>query len=221
MSNIAVIPARGQSKRLPRKNIRLFGGKPMIVWTIEAAINSGLFADVIVSTEDWEIAGIAEDAGAKVPFIREDALADDYIPVSLVTLDAVERMPKARHHVAQLMPTCPLRTFEDIQESFVQFKHSGADAQISVSDYGWTNPWWAINVHGGYLFEDKLRDRSQDLPDLYCPTGAIWWTTADKLIQYRTFYQPQMDFYVLPYDRGIDIDTQEDFDTAEAFRKIL
>ena len=217
--NLAVIPAKGRSTRLPRKNIRLFGRLPMIAWTIEAALNSDLFSDVIVSTDDWEIAGIAEDAGASVPFLREDALADDYTPVSLVTLDVVERLPGYKH-VAQLMPNCPLRNFKDVQDSFVAWKHTVADSQISVSDYGWANPWWAMTSDGRYLFEDKLRDRSQDLPDLYCPSGAVWWTTTDKLIQYKTFYMPTVDHYVLPYHRGIDIDTQEDFEIADALRRM-
>lgn len=216
MSNLAVIPARGGSKRLPRKNIREFGGKPMIAWTIEAAINSGLFKDVIVSTDDWEIAGISEDVGAEVYM---SALHSDYMPTSEITLEIVNQY-KGYVHVAQLMVTSPLRTFEDIQESFVQFMHSGCDAQISVSDFGWTNPWWAITEQGGYLFEDKLKDRSQDLPDLYCPTGAIWWTTVLNLIQYGTFYMPKMDYFVLPYMRGIDIDTLEDFEIADAFRRM-
>lgn len=219
MGNLAVIPARGNSTRLPRKNIREFGGKPMIAWTIEAAINSGLFQDVVVSTEDWEIAGIAEDFGASVPFTRDLALADEYTPTSMVTLDAVEKLP-GYVHVAQLLPSCPLRNYKDIQESFKAFVGSPDDSTISVSDYGWSNPWWAITNAGSYLFAERLRDRSQDLPDLYCPTGAVWWTRPETLQLYKTFYTPRTGYYVIPWMRGIDIDTMEDFEVADALRGI-
>jgi len=221
MSNLAVIPARGGSKRLLRKNIREFGGKPMIAWTIIAAQNAGMFGRVIVSTDDWEIAGIAEHYGAEVPFIREDVLAGDNVPISLVTLDAVVKV-EGFERVCQLMPNCPLRDFDDIRDSFTSFVSSEADSQLSVTDYGWTSPWWAINGEGRRIFDrlDTFNKRSQDLPELYCPTGAVWWADVEALKRYKTFYTPSCALWHIDRLHGIDIDTEKDLEVAEALRRI-
>src|SRR5919109_2343177 len=143
---LAVIPARGGSKRVPGKNLRLLGDRPVIAYTIHAAWTSGIFDRVVVSTDSEQIADVARRFGAEVPFLRDPALADDRAPVSLVTLDAVQRLvPEgAACDVAQLMPNCPLRTAEDIRRSYDAFQASGADSQISVTWYGWQNPWWAL-----------------------------------------------------------------------------
>ena len=222
MVNLAVIPARGGSKRLPRKNVMVLAGRPMLAYTIEAAISSGLFDLVVVSTDDREIAEIAEMHGAAVPFLRTDALADDYTPVSEVTLDALLRLEADGHsfdYVSQLMANCPLRNADDVVHSWEQFQPSGFESQVSVTSYGWLNPWWALQREetgaARPVFEEMLKQRSQDLPALYCPTGAVWWTSSDSLKRERTFHIAQRSLYELPWYRAIDIDDLADLQLAE------
>ena len=193
---LAVIPARGGSKRLPGKNIRCLLGRPALAYTVEAALASGLFARVVVSTDDETIARVAREAGAEVPFLRDAALADDHTPVSRVTLDALLRLDgdsSRFSQVAQLMPNCPLRTAADVCSSYERFVRTSAESQLSVTRYGWQNPWWAMRrVEGARLeplFEQAVTTRSQDLPELFCPTGAIWWVRADVLRREGTFHR--------------------------------
>lgn len=219
---LGVIPARGGSKRVPRKNIRPFGGRPMLAYTVEAALESGVFEHVIVSTDSPEIAELARALGAHVPFLRPAELADDITPVSQVTwhaLEHAERQGPTFGAVAQLMPNCPLRTAGDVRESFRWFQDGEAVSQISVTRYGWQNPWWAMRraADGRLepLFEDRVVSRSQDLPDVFCPTGAIWWAKADVLRATGTYHVPGRTGWELPWERGIDIDTEDDWRLAE------
>ncbi len=219
---IAVIPARGGSKRIPKKNIRLFFGKPIIAYTIEAAKKSGLFSQVIVSTDDKEIAEIANRYGAEVPFLRDSNIADDLTPVSVVTLDALNRLEEKGHEIyliAQLMANCPLRDEQDIIDSYNQFIRLQSNSQISVTRYGWLNPWWAMIRDENYslspVFHDQMEKRSQDLPDLFCPTGAIWWIKAEILKKEKTFHVVNETGWEIPWDHAIDIDTKEDWKMAE------
>jgi N-acylneuraminate cytidylyltransferase len=221
---LAVIPARGGSKRLPGKNIRPFHGKPALAWTIEAALQSRLFQKVVVSTDDPQVATLARQHGAEVPFLRAAELADDHTPVSRVTLDALQRLdPAACRYsaVAQLMPNCPLRTASDIQDSFRQFTETGTVAQISVTSYAWLNPWWALtrdtNQRLTPLFADRLTQRSQDLPALLCPTGAIWWIQPEILRREKTFHVANRTGWAIPWRHAVDIDTIEDWEMAELF----
>ena len=212
--NIAIIPARGGSKRLLRKNIRDFGGKPMINWTIEAAIYSSVFDKIIVSTEDWEIAGIAEECGAEV-VIRDEILADDYTPSSLVTVDIVSKL--GGDIICQLLPTCPLRTGTDVIDAYKAFKKSGAPSQISITDFGWQTPRWEVNENGmsKYPF-----GRSQDLETCYHPTGAVWFAQSTPLMLNKSFYMTGQTGWFLHWMRAIDIDTQEDMEIADAIRRV-
>ncbi len=221
-SIIAIIPARGGSKRIPGKNIRPLVGKPIIAYTIAAARESGLFQRVVVSTDSREIAEVARQYGAEVPFLREGRLADDFTPVSLVTADALVRLDPAGNKfdsVAQMMPCCPLRTACDVSDSYRQFERSGAESQISVVRYGWQNPWWAMRHNERRelkpVFEEQMTSRSQDLPELFCPTGAIWWTRTEVLRRTMTFHLDNRTGWEIPWQRGIDIDTFEDWAMAE------
>lgn len=223
---LGVIPARGGSKRVPRKNIRAMAGRSLIAYSIEAALASGVFARVVVSTDDEEIARIARAGGAEVPFVRAAALSDDVTPVSAATADALERLdPHGTlfSDVAQLMANCPLRTAADVRESHAAFLAGGAPAQISVAAYGWQNPWWALtrDVSGRVqpVFPERLQQRSQDLPPLVCPTGAIWWARAEILRAARTFHVEGRVAWELPWSRAIDIDTEEDWRLAEGLLK--
>lgn len=225
-SCIAIIPARGGSRRIPNKNIRPFAGAPLIAHSIEAALQSGLFERVIVSTDSETIADVAERHGAEVPFLREPALSDDITPVSAATVDALERLdPQGLRYeyVAQLMANCPLRTAHDIVESFQCFVSSKAEAQLSVASYGWQNPWWAMHLDasGRVLpaFPEKLQERSQDLKEVFCPSGAIWWALTGVLRRHRTFHVEGRTGWILPWSHALDIDTEEDFELAEALSR--
>lgn len=224
---LAVIPARGGSKRVPGKNVRLLGGRPALAYTIEAARECGLFSAVVVSTDSDAVAEIARREGAEVPFRRPGELATDEVPVSSATVHALERLdPRGRSysHVAQLMPNCPLRTAEDIRSSYRQLRESGAAAQISVTRFGWQNPWWALRRAPDYelqpLFPDRVTAPSQSLPDLFCPTGAVWWAAAATLREARTFHVPGRTGWEIPWQHAVDIDTEDDWHMAEMLMRL-
>lgn len=221
---IAIIPARGGSKRVPGKNILPLAGKPLIAYTIEAALKSALFGRVVVSTDSEEIADVARTNGADVPFLRSSQISDDVTPVSAATADALERLdPDGTQYkiVAQLMANCPLRTAADLVSSYKQFSETRSDAQISVVRYGWQNPWWAMRRDAGSfaldpLFPREMSARSQDLPELFCPTGAIWWGKTSVIREQRTFHIPGRTGWEISWQHGVDIDTPEDMEFAEA-----
>jgi CMP-N-acetylneuraminic acid synthetase len=220
---LAVIPARAGSKRLPDKNVRVMCSKPAIAYSIEAARHSGLFARVIVSTDSERIAEIAIRFGAEVPFLRDATLADDQTPVSMATADALARLdPTGRtfNAVAQLLPTCPLRDAADVRDSFRQFVASQARTQLSIARYGWQPPWWAMrrapDLSLRPLFPHEAVQRSQDLPAVFCPTGAIWWARAEVLREARTYHIDGRTGWEIDPLHGLDIDTNEDWRLAEA-----
>jgi N-acylneuraminate cytidylyltransferase len=222
MKAIAIIPARGGSKRIPGKNIIDFGGRPMIAWTIQAALDSGIFNKVLVSTDSAEIAEISIHHGALVPFLRKNN-ADDMTPASQATLSSLVQAEKHWDTnfdtVVQLMPNCPLRTAKDIRESMNIFTERASKFQISVFRYGWMNPWWAMTVDKvgipERLFESASQNRSQDLEALYCPTGAIWIAKRESLIAADTFYGPGYRVNELSWLSAIDIDDEGDLAMAQ------
>lgn len=221
--NICIIPARGGSKRIPRKNIINLNGKPMIAYTIEAAKASNLFEHVIVSTDDKEIARISKQYGAEVPFLRK-AYSDDYSPVSLATLNTLKQAQKYYNekydNVIQLLATCPLRSSEDILNAYKNFVDKKNKFQISVFRFGWINPWWALKIDGNgepkQLFEKELKSRSQDLPVLYSPTGAVWIANIEAFKKEETFYGKGYKLYEINWMNAIDIDDQDDLNMAKA-----
>ncbi len=225
--NLAVIPARGGSKRIPRKNIKPLHGKPMIAYTIEAALQSGVFEKVIVSTDDAEIAEISKQFGAEIPFVREATLADDHTPASLVTLDALKKLDPTASiytYVSQLMPNCPLRTAEDIQKSFEQLQQTNVDTQLSVNRFGWLNPWWAFKMGNENtlepLFPETFKTRSQDLATLYALTGALWWAKTAVLRKEKTFHTSTRTGFELSWRHALDIDDDEDWRMAEVLLEL-
>ena len=220
---IAVIPARGGSKRIPGKNIIEFSGKPMIAWTIEAALDSGCFSRVIVSTDDAEIARVARTWGAEVPFMR-DSHSDDHTPVSGATKaalrQAMSHWQESYHTVVQLMANCPLRNAEDIREAISSFETKQRTFQISCFRYGWMNPWWAVTLNEkgvpDRLFPEAAERRSQDLPPLYCPTGAIWIARVMDFLEAGTFYGRGHQFEAVSWRSAVDIDDYDDLTFATA-----
>ncbi len=220
---LAVIPARAGSRRAPGKNVRPLGGKPTLAYSIEAARDSGLFARVIVSTDSASTAELAVRWGAEVPFLREASLADDNTHVSAVTVDALERLDPDGllfDSVAQLMPNCPLRDAADVRASFAQFVSTGAASQLSVARYGSQSPWWAMRRTDQFelvpLFPAETQMRSQDLPDVFCPSGAIWWARAALLREARTYHVAGRTGWEIDPIHGFDIDTEDDWRLCEA-----
>lgn len=220
---IAIILARGGSKRMPRKNILDFGGKPMLAWSVAAAVESGMFDKVLVSTDDAEIAEVGRRHGAEVPFLRLTA-TDDITPTSQAThaalLQAEEHWQTKFDVVAQLMANCPLRTAQDIRNSIFAFERHDASSQISCFRFGWMNPWWAIKLQDGeqpeHLFPDALKMRSQDLPPLYCPSGALWIAQRDAFVESKNFYMADHRFEPIHWISAVDIDDEDDLLMAKA-----
>lgn len=217
---VAIIPARAGSKRIPKKNIIELQGKPLLTWTVEAALDSGKFDAVIVSTDGVDVAEAALAAGAEVPFLRTEA-ADEMAPSSAATIHTLQQLAATGRHfptVVQLLPSCPLRTAEDIKSAVEFFFNRDADFVISCVRFGWTNPWWAAALEDDgeprWIHQEARTRRSQDLPQLYAPSGAIWLAKQESLIRNGTFYGPRHIFWELPWSHALDIDTPEDLDLA-------
>lgn len=226
--HVAIIPARGGSRRIPRKNIVDFHGKPLIAWSIEAAVKSGCFEHVLISTDDPEIAEVATKFGAIAPFLRQTA-GDDHSPVSLATIATLGQYAAWRGRpaktVTQLLPTCPLRTADHVRSSVRSFAASGSKFQLSCTDYGPTTPWWAIEIGPDgkprALFPEAMTKRSQDLAPVFCPSGAIWIADVAALQAAQTFYGPGHIFWPMEWRAGIDIDTPDDLDLARALATLV
>jgi CMP-N-acetylneuraminic acid synthetase len=223
MKTIAIIPARGGSKRIPHKNIMTFMDKPLIAWTIEAAKESCVFDRIVVSTDDIEIAKVAASLGIDIPFLRQEA-NDDLTPVSAATIAAIKQAQDYWNEeydvVIQLMANCPIRGGKEIAQSYDHFINSKANYQLSCFKFGWMNPWWATKLNENlipeFIFPDALKKRSQDLPDLFCPTGAIWIARTKQLLEDKTFYGQGHTFYAIDWKAAVDIDNYEDVEFAEA-----
>jgi len=220
-SRIAIVPARGGSKRILNKNIVEFCGQPMIYWTIRSALDSGCFDRVLVSTDSTEIMRVALDCGAEVPFLRLDH-GDDFAPVSFATISALEQAQmywgEVYDVVVQLMPNCPLRLVEDIIHALDAFESSQSSFQISCTGFGWCNPWWAFSLNedgiSSPLFRGAMERRSQDMSDLFCPTGAIWIAKSEELLNSRTFYGEGCVYQPMNWISAVDIDTPDDLAVA-------
>lgn len=212
---------------MPGKNIRPLLGVPAMAYSIRAALESGIFDRVVVSTDSEEIARVAREHGAEVPFVRDASLADDHTPVSLATVDALERLdPRGEHFtvVAQLMANCPLRDADDVRASWRQFLDTGARSQLSVMRFGFQNPWWAMRRSDDFVLDPIFGERatapSQSLPELFCPTGAIWWARAEVLRAERTFHVEGRTGWEISWQHGVDVDTEDDWAMAELLARL-
>lgn len=229
MVALAVIPARGGSKRIPKKNKRLLAGRPLVAWTIEAAMQSKEIDHVIVSTDDQEIHEIALQMGSLDVGLR-DQFADDHAPSSAVTIDSVEKFLALKggqlDFVFQLMPTCPLRNAETINQFWSEFMNlKQPRSAISCASPLGLNPNWAIErkLDDSLIRLDPHRwgKRSQDLPNVYFPSGAIWCAEAQELLAAGSFYSSTSQFIEIPATAAFDIDTLEEFKIAELLVKPL
>jgi len=225
VGSLCVIPARGGSKRIPSKNIYDYFGKPMIAWAIDAALAANIFDDVIVSTDDEQIAQISKSYGAKVPFLRNN-YADDLSPVSQATIDCLniyENITNRKYGMTvQLMPNCPNRRAKDILYVVTKHIENQHNFTISSTNYSFLNPWWArrkVDASWIPLFPSEIEKRSQDLPELQCPNGAIWVANSNNLKASGTFYGPDYQLVEIPLSSGVDIDDYGDLTLAKQLRK--
>ena len=214
---VCIIPARGGSKRVHRKNIRQFNGKPLIAWPIETAIKSGIFSDVIVSTDDREIADISKKHGASIPFMRSSTLADDHTTTADVLKDALARIDPIETTCC-LYPTAPLITSQDLKSALELLINQNVDAVISITDFDF-HPLRAFSLGKSGTLSFKWPEyeltRSQDLPQLSHDAGAFYFFKTESFIQQGKLVMKNTIGYHLERMRALDIDTEEDFNLAE------
>ncbi|WP_168379953.1 pseudaminic acid cytidylyltransferase [Acinetobacter indicus] len=226
---LAVIPARGGSKRIPRKNIKMFHGQPMIAWSIQAAINSGCFDEVWVSTDDEEIAVVAQAYGAKVPFLRPAYLSDDFATTADVMSHAVEEFGKLNHalpdYICCLYATAPFVTKTDLLQGLDKIKNnSNLNYVFSATTYPFPiQRAIKLNAHDTVeMFSPQyFNTRSQDLEEAWHDAGQFYWGTAEAWLNKAMIFAVQSSVIELPRFRVQDIDTQEDWDRAEWLFKAI
>lgn len=225
--NLAVIPARGGSKRVPRKNIKDFCGKPIIAWSIEAALKSGCFNKVIVSTDDTEIAAVANDWGAEVPFMRPAELSDDYsgtIPVIAHAVDWYQHQGFKPQHVCCIYATAPFIQPRDLRQGLNILLETGCDYTFTVTRYSFPVQR-AVRITASGRIEmfhpEHFSTRSQDLEEAYHDAGQFYWGRAEAWLSGQPIFTSEAAPIVLPQDRVQDIDTQEDWLRAELIYQAL
>jgi pseudaminic acid cytidylyltransferase len=218
---LALIPARGGSKRIPRKNIKLFCGKPMIAWSIEAALQSGCFDRVMVSTDDNEIAQAAKTYGADAPFFRPSELADDHtgtIPVIAHATQWQNENGIAATEVCCIYATAPFVQAEDLQRGLQLLQSSGADYAFSVTTYAFPIQR-AIRITPEQRVEmfqpQHFATRSQDLEEAWHDAGQFYWGKAQAWLKGKPLFSKDAAPVPLPRYRVQDIDTPEDWARAE------
>lgn len=219
---LGLIPAKGGSTRLKRKNIVELGGRPLLAWTAAAALESGVMDRVVLSTEDEEIAAIGRELGLDVPFMRPDHLALDPAGVDEVALHLVETLESEGENYQTLiymLPTCPFRTARHIQEGFALFQDQGCDFMISVAPFPHT-PFAALALEeGGVLrphFPEYFGKKSQEMPDAYRPNGALHIMDVEAFKKAKTSYPEGVRAYVMGPEESLDIDSEDDLAQAEA-----
>jgi N-acylneuraminate cytidylyltransferase len=225
--NICIIPARGGSKRIPRKNIKEFNGKPIIYYSIEAALKSGCFDKVIVSTDDNEISEIAKKYGANVPFVRPSELSSDYagtIPVIKHAIEWMEDKYESIEDVCCLYATAPFVQSKVISTSYQQFKASKSSYCFSVTSFPFPIQR-AIQITEdnkiSMFYPNYFNTRSQDLEESYHDAGQFYWGKAQAFKDELMLFSEVATPYILPRYLVQDIDTEEDWTRAEIMYKVL
>ena len=223
----AIIPARGGSKRIPKKNIKMFCGKPMIAWSIEAALNSECFDTIVVSTDSEEIAAVAREYGASVPFVRPNTLADDFtgtIPVTKHAIEWLEGNGQVFDEIMCIYPTAPLVQPHRIIDAYNQWKNSQANYCFTATNY-------AAPIQRAFKLDDNKRadmfypelfnERSQDLEEAYHDAGQFYWGHAEAFKRLEPVISKDSSPYVLPRYLVQDIDTSDDWVLADLLYQAL
>lgn len=220
MENVAIIPARGGSKRIPGKNIREFAGRPIIAWSIGAARESGLFARIIVSTDSPEIAAVARDYGAETPFMRPAAIADDFATTAAVILHALAWLKEQGplpENVCCLYATAPFVTAANLRAGLARLEESGASSVFPVASFP-ASVFRALTVNDqgrlAMLWPEHELTRSNDLPAAYHDAGQFYWLRSESFLRTGRIYDDAAPL-VIPRWQVQDIDTLEDWHMAE------
>lgn len=225
--NVAIIPARGGSKRIPNKNIKPFAGKPIIKYSIDAAVKSKLFEKLIVSTDSENIAEIARDEGAEVPFMRPADISDDFSPTADVLHHALTWLNNHGtqvKHACCIYATAPFVRSEDIIKGYKLIKENQASSAFSVTTFAF--PIFRslkINEKGHLemFWPEHELTRSNDLPEAYHDAGQFYWLDSQKFLESKKLYSADALPVVLPRYLVQDIDTPEDWETAERMYRAL
>lgn len=216
---LCIIPARGGSKRLPRKNLALLAGSPLLAYAVEAAFDSGVFERICVSSEDEEILELAERLGASA-LPRPPRLADDDVQVKEVCRHILESFAAERLEYEEfglLLVTNPLRTGDDIRNAYMLMSDAGVNSVISLVEYSHP-PQRAVRIEGRYVvpyFSVEQMKRAQDLRTLYRHDGSVLFIRTDVFLKERELYTSQTVPYHLPRSRSVDIDDALDLEWAE------
>jgi N-acylneuraminate cytidylyltransferase len=220
MEKIAMITARGGSKRIPRKNIKEFNGKPIIAYSIEAAISSGIFDTVMVSTDDEEIAAIAMQYGAEIPFMRSAKSSDDYATTADVIKEVLEcyvSQNKYFEYACCIYPTAPFVTGEKLSKAFNNLLNSGADSVIPVTKFNFPI-WRSFKMEEGrvsYNWPEFAPKRSQDLPPAYHDCGQFYFLNTAVFLETGKLVTSNTIGLEVPETEVQDIDNEEDWKLAE------
>lgn len=214
---ICIIPARGGSKRIPRKNIVPFNGKPLIAWSIETALQSKVFSKVIVTTDDDEIANIAKKYGAEIPFMRATELANDFATTAEVITDALTKLEHT-DHVCCLYPTAPLIKTDDFHSAYSKLIETNADCIITVTEYDF-HPLRAFEVKQDgkldFKWPENALTRSQDMPNLLHDAGAFYFFKTSEFMKQNKIVMEHTISHQIERSRAVDIDTPEDLEFAK------
>jgi CMP-N-acetylneuraminic acid synthetase len=211
---LAVIPARGGSKGVPRKNIRELAGRPLVAWTIEAAKKSKYIDRLILSSEDPEIIEVAKSYGCEVPFVRPIELAQDDTPGIEVVLDAVQRCP-GYTHVLLLQPTSPFRTNKHIDAFIEDFNQKKINCSVSVTTPD-KHPMWTFSMSEKSVlspfFKDSILSNRQSLPAAYVLNGALYISNINWLLANKSFMSSETNGFYMNPENSMDIDTELEFE---------
>lgn len=224
---VAIIPARGGSKRIPRKNIRKFAGKPIIGYSIEVAQRSSLFDYVLVSTDDEDIAQVARDFGATVPFVRPPELSDDYTGTTAVVshaLDWVQRRGCGIETACCIYATAPLLAVDDLRAGYTRLDTCALDYVFSATRYAFPPQRALLVGHDGTIepmFPEHRETRSQDLSPVFHDAAQFYWGSALAWAEQRPIYGLRSGIVELPHWRVQDIDTPDDWIAAEIIYSTL
>ena len=223
---VCVIPARGGSKRIPRKNIKSFHNKPLIAYSIDCALNSQLFSRVVVSTDDEEISKVAEQYGAEVPFVRPAELSDDHANTFDLLQHAaqwIQQEEAAAEFMCCLYATAPFVRAEDLTTGFKLLAQDGVDYTYSITEFPFPIQR-SVRMEHGFVkpcFPENMYKRSQDLETIYHDAGQFYWGRVSAFASKLEFFGKRSKGVVLPRYRVVDIDTPEDWDVAEVQYQVL
>ena len=223
--NLAIIPARGGSKRIPRKNIKDFLGKPIIAYSIEAALKSELFDEVMVSTDDEEIAEIAKKYGAKVPFMRSKENADDYAGTADVLIEVINQYKTQNakfDYVCCIYPTAPLIKQANLEIAYKMLIDNNLDSVFPIVKFSFP-PQRVLKLENDNVYmvnEEYLKARSQDIEPIYHDAGQFYWVNTELMLAEKTLFSKNSNAIILTETEVQDIDNETDWKMAEMKYKL-